>query len=328
MGDTRRTLKGAVGLSEVDRQLIRLLRADGRQSVNALARALDVPQRQVRRRMSELSDAGVISITVVGDTDVFGYRSVGIVAMRAKGRPLVDIAADLVELDAVDYVNVTAGRFDLFAEIVARDLAELNAIVENAILTLPGMIAAELFPYRRLHYQEGTSDPPSPVVALQRTGPTIELDDLDRAIIAALSADGRAPLSHVATEVGTSETQVRRRLKRLTDAHAIRIIAVVNPLTHGYEAIARLAVVVAGGHPARAVAQRLAEVEAITYVAVCTGRYDVFCEVVCRDMAELDDVLDREIQSIDGIHRCETFVHLAPLHYRPLAPLKGDDGGA
>ena len=322
----RPTLKGAVGLSELDSDLIRLLREDGRRSYRSLSQALGATQRLVQRRVDELSTAGVLSVTVVANPAVFGYHAVGIVAIRTGGRPAEDIAAEIARLDAVDYVNVTAGRFNLFAQVVARDLDELGAVTEQSIVTISGVVSVELFPYRKLHYRAGLADPPSPHVAFQRRERTIETDDLDQAILAELSADGRMPLSQVAITVGTSETQVRRRLNRLTESGAIRIVAVVNPLTHGYTTIARLAIVVAAGHRAAEVAEGLASIPAVTYVAVCTGRYDIFCEAVCMSMAELDAMLDDELQRVPGVSRCEVFLHVAPLHHRPLRPLPPHDG--
>ena len=42
-------------------------------------------------------------------------------------------------------------------------------------------------------------------------------DAQDKAIIAELQRDGRAPYSAIAETVGLSETAVRNRVKRLTD---------------------------------------------------------------------------------------------------------------
>jgi Lrp/AsnC family transcriptional regulator for asnA, asnC and gidA len=97
-------------------------------------------------------------------------------------------------------------------------------------------------------------------------------------------------------------------------------MAITNPLSHGLETIARLAITVSTGHTFDAVADALAEIEAVSYVAVCTGRYDIFCELLCVDVDELATVIDERVRRIEGVERCETFMHLAPLHYKPLRP--------
>jgi DNA-binding Lrp family transcriptional regulator len=320
MSDRSAALQRAVGLEDVDRDLIRLLQADGRRSYAELARELGIPQRQVRRRLTELCESGVVYIMPVGDPRVLGYRTLAIVAMRARGRPLVEIAADLADLDEVDYVNLTAGRFDLFAQVLCRDLGELLDVTEGAVRVLPGIEEVEVFPYLRVHYQEAAFRVPDRLAPLTHAAGALAIDDLDRAIVAELSKDGRMPLNQVADSAGTSETQVRRRLKRLEDSGAVRVMAITNPLSHGLETIARLAITVSPGHTFTAVADALAELETISYVAVCTGRYDLFCEALCVDVEELGAVVDERVRSIKGVERCETFLHLAPLHYKPLRP--------
>ena len=58
----------------------------------------------------------------VGDPRALEYRTLATAAMRGRGRSLVEIAADVADLGEVDYVNLTAGRFDLFAQVPCRNL--------------------------------------------------------------------------------------------------------------------------------------------------------------------------------------------------------------
>ena len=48
-------------------------------------------------------------------------------------------------------------------------------------------------------------------------------DERDRAIVAALSVDGRTPLSGLAAAAGTSESTVRRRLNLLLATNVVRL---------------------------------------------------------------------------------------------------------
>ena len=45
------------------------------------------------------------------------------------------------------YVVVTGGGYDLFAEVVCRDMAELFAIINSVIRPMPGVASVESFPY-------------------------------------------------------------------------------------------------------------------------------------------------------------------------------------
>ncbi|SHG84894.1 Lrp/AsnC family transcriptional regulator [Streptoalloteichus hindustanus] len=60
------------------------------------------------------------------------------------------------------------------------------------------------------------------------------LDELDRALVLALRADGRAHWSALAAELGVSEQTVARRYRRLRSAQLLRVVAVVNPYVVGW----------------------------------------------------------------------------------------------
>ena len=59
----------------------------------------------------------------------------------------------------VDYVVVTAGSFDVLAEVVCEDDDHLLTLLEDRIRTIPGVRATESFVYLKLSkqtYQWGT----------------------------------------------------------------------------------------------------------------------------------------------------------------------------
>jgi Lrp/AsnC family transcriptional regulator for asnA, asnC and gidA len=336
--ENRSELQRAVGLSDVDRELIRLLQLDGRRSYAELARALGVAEKKVRRRLTELRDSGIIYITAVADPSVLGYRTVAMLGIRAGRRAPSDVARDLTTIDAVDYVILSTGRYDVFAEVFCRNLNELRDIVEGTVRVVDGVDDVEIFPYLRLHYQEGAFGAPDAEATLTHVPSDISVDQVDRAIVAHLSEDGRVPLQRVAERLETSEAQVRRRLKRLQDWGALRVMAITNPMSLGFEAIAKLGITVAPGYSVAEFADTLADVESTSYVALCAGRFDILSEAVCVTTEELASVIDDEIRTIPGIARCEVFIYLG-LHYKPLRPATllegaqadgagGDAGGA
>jgi Lrp/AsnC family transcriptional regulator for asnA, asnC and gidA len=322
---SRSALQRADWLSEHDRELIALLQVDGRRSFAEIARAIGITEKAVARRVAELVERGVIQIVPVGDHRVLGYRTVAMLAIVARGRPVGQVAADIAAIDAVDYLNVSAGRYDIFANVCCVDRSDLMTVVDDEVRAIDGVHAVEVFPYLRLHYQEGAfrvpevTDRPAPLVR------DAAIDDIDRAIIGALSPDGRVPMQQVADAIGASEALVRRRLKRLQERNVIRVMAIVNPMSLGFDAIARFAITVAPGHDVSDVADALAATETISYIIVCAGRYDILAEAVCVDSDELADVLD-DVRRIPGVARCETLLYL-DLHYKPIEPATARDAG-
>ena len=61
-----------------------------------------------------------------------------------------------------------------------------------------------------------------------------ELDEIDRAIIRVLQADGRTPYSKLGPNVGLSQAAVRQRVQRLIDRGVMQIVAVTDPMQLGF----------------------------------------------------------------------------------------------
>lgn len=133
-------------------------------------------------------------------------------------------------------------------------------------------------------------------------------DAQDKAIIAELQRDGRAPYASIAETVGLSETAVRKRVKRLTDAGVMQIVAVTDPMQLGFARQAMIGIRVSGElEPVAEAVSALAEVD---YVVITAGSYDVLAEVVCESDAHLLELVSQRIRSIDGVRETDTLMYL------------------
>jgi DNA-binding Lrp family transcriptional regulator len=313
-------------LSDLDHKLIAQLQVDGRCSFAQLARDFKTTEKTVRKRVMELRDSGLIEITTVADPRILGYHSSAIVGVRLDGRHRApDVAQDLFALSPVDYTVVTTGRYDLLVEVLCRDEAALYQTADKDIRGHPAVREIEIYPYMRLHYQQ-----PSWNVAQGRrkgaqkghTASVIpDLNAVDFEIICDLNNDGRIPFSTIADRIGVSETLIRKRYAALTDTAAVRVMALTNPRSIGYKTLAWLCIAVAPGFKAASLADRLATLPSITYLIICVGQFDIFAEVVCRDHADLLDLVDGAVRPLQGISRLEAMLCL-DLYYRRVAPFR------
>ena len=137
------------------------------------------------------------------------------------------------------------------------------------------------------------------------------LDDTDRRIISALQQNGRRPYTSIAKEVGLSEAGVRQRVARLLSNKVIQIVAASSPLQLGLMQ-AEVGLTVRGDR-VMPVAEQLAALSEVDFVAVSAGSFDLIIGLVCRDQAELLDLLTERIRTIDGVLRAEVFVYLKML---------------
>lgn len=134
------------------------------------------------------------------------------------------------------------------------------------------------------------------------------LDDVNKAIVEELQKDGRRTYGSIAEAVGLSEAAVRQRVQKLRDSGVMQIVAVTDPLQVGFHCQAMVGITAEGD--SRLVADELAKVDAIDYVVVCTGRYDVLVELVCENEAALLELLNGVIRNIPGVRDTETFMYL------------------
>lgn len=134
------------------------------------------------------------------------------------------------------------------------------------------------------------------------------LDDVSKAIIEHLQADGRTSYATIAKSVGLSDAAVRVRVQRLLDNDVMQIVAVTDPLQLGFTRQAMIGIKADGD--TQLVAKRLADLEEVTYVVTTAGSFDLIIEVVCEDDDELLDLVSRRIRLLPGVVSTETFVYL------------------
>ncbi|HSI14303.1 MAG TPA: Lrp/AsnC family transcriptional regulator, partial [Chthoniobacter sp.] len=135
----------------------------------------------------------------------------------------------------------------------------------------------------------------------------IELDATDRALIAELQSDGRAPFVELGRRLGLSEKTVRNRVAALLASDVIRIIALTDPRMLGFEAIAMVGLTTDPATPASQIAAEIAGIREVDYVVVTTGRYSVMVEILATDLAELRQVIEQQIGAIAGVRSMEIF---------------------
>jgi Lrp/AsnC family transcriptional regulator for asnA, asnC and gidA len=133
------------------------------------------------------------------------------------------------------------------------------------------------------------------------------LDQVSKTIIELLQEDGRRSYSDIGRVVGLSEAAVRQRVQRLTESGVMQIVAVTDPMQLGFHRQAMIGIRVSGD--ARRVAEAVAAIEAIDYVVITVGSFDVLAEVVCEDDEDLLAMINDVIRPIDGVLSTETFIY-------------------
>jgi len=138
------------------------------------------------------------------------------------------------------------------------------------------------------------------------------LDDLDRALLARLRADGREPVSTLASALTVSRGTVQSRLARLTAEGVIRRFTVEIGPDVEETAVRAVTTIQLTGAASRAVARALARVPAVQALHTTNGTWDLVAEIRAGTLTELDEALGA-IRSIHGVTNTETSILLTTL---------------
>ncbi len=135
------------------------------------------------------------------------------------------------------------------------------------------------------------------------------LDSIDQYIIEAMRKDGREAFAQIAEKLSVSPGMIRQRYNRLVELGYLKVVAVTNPLMMGIRTMALIGIHTDGNKMLQ-VAEKISKLDEVVYLVVVSGRYDIVCEVFCRDHEDLLKFLTEKLAKVDGIRETESFIHL------------------
>jgi len=141
-----------IALDEVSKAIIEQLQEDGRRSYAEIGKAVGLSEAAVRQRVQKLTESGVMQVVAVTDPMQLGFFRQAMVGIRVTGDSRI-IAERLAEIPAVDYVVLTAGSFDILAEVVCEDDDDLIELLNQRIRRIDGVQSTETFVYLKLQKQ-------------------------------------------------------------------------------------------------------------------------------------------------------------------------------
>lgn len=139
----------------------------------------------------------------------------------------------------------------------------------------------------------------------------IYIDGIDKKILRALMADARTPILEIARNVGISGAAIHQRLKKLEKSGLLAGSKfIINPKILGYTTMAFIGVFLDKAVSNPEAVKQLRKIPEVLECHYTTGNWSVFIKILCKDNEHLMQVLNRDIQSITGVSRTETFISL------------------
>ncbi|MGK5640610.1 Lrp/AsnC family transcriptional regulator [Streptomyces sp. URMC 126] len=315
-------------LDERDRRLVAALQYDGRLTAERAGEVLGLSPRVVHRRWAALLGSGTVRVAGLppgapespgspgspGSPKSPEGASPAAMLLRIKVlRGKADVVAKaLADRDDIPFVDLSAGGDEIGAVLLAdpgaphrlvfRQLPATGAVTSvDAQTVLHVFKNAHEWRHDVLTAAEAAALTPPPPRAGRRAGPP---DATDRAVLAALADDGRAPAAAIARRTGHPESTVRRRIAALRADGLLRTHVHVDARRLGLAVDANLLMRVPPGE-LDAVGRRLAAHPAVHGALATTGVSNLHLAVWLPGLPDLYRFLTEEVGAL-GVREVET----------------------
>ncbi|MEI3849393.1 MULTISPECIES: Lrp/AsnC family transcriptional regulator [unclassified Microbacterium] len=298
-------------VDELDRRIIIGLQQDGRASWTALAEFADAPVSTVARRGQQLLNDGIVRVDVLPTLGYDGYVETYLIRINCTPGRQVEVAEKLVESPHVRFVALVTGKFDIFAEVIISGESANYTRVLTGLQSIPGVERWRsdlLLHTHKVSFDWGRQLLPAAErqkqVRVRMPAPNTcdpgHFDDTDRRIIAVLAEDGRASFSSIAAELNVNESSVRRRYERMRANGCLTPGTVVSAAALGMSAETLLLLRI---EPSRltAVAEELAEHDAVRFLAAPLDESALYCELILPGTEALHQYLTHTIGTLEGV---------------------------
>jgi len=149
-----------------------------------------------------------------------------------------------------------------------------------------------------------------------------DIDALDEKILKLITKNARIPFLEVARECGVSGAAIHQRVQRLLNIGVVSGSEfIVNPQKLGYNTCAYMGIYLDKAKYHKQVVQALRDIPEIVECHYTTGQYAIFVKIQTKTNKHLKQLIDDELQEIEGISRTETFISLE-LDFKRQVPIK------
>lgn len=129
----------AINVDSLDLAVIKELEANARLKSRQLSKKLGLSHSTVTRRLRRLQDDQVIRIATLTDPLAIGYQGVASIGIRSEADKVNEVAHAVGSYSSVQIVAILAGRFDIIAWVVFRELYELSDFITEELSRIPGL---------------------------------------------------------------------------------------------------------------------------------------------------------------------------------------------
>ncbi|MDR9456673.1 MAG: Lrp/AsnC ligand binding domain-containing protein [Salegentibacter sp.] len=139
----------------------------------------------------------------------------------------------------------------------------------------------------------------------------VVVDGIDKTILNHLMEDAKKPILEIARSIGITGAAVHQRLRKLEKSGLVEgSKLIVDPRVLGFKTMAFVGVYLDKAVSNPQAVKKLNEIPEVIECHYTTGNWSIFLKILCRDNEHLMQVLNKDIQAIEGVSRTETFISL------------------
>jgi len=147
----------------------------------------------------------------------------------------------------------------------------------------------------------------------------LQIDSLDKKILALITKNARIPYLEVARECKVSGAAIHQRIQRLQNLGVIKGSEfILNPAKIGFHTCAFIGIFLKKASLFDKVVQMLEQIPEVVECHYTTGQYAIFIKIYAHNNEHLKRILHDKLQSITGISSTETIISLDESFKRQL----------
>ena len=144
------------------------------------------------------------------------------------------------------------------------------------------------------------------------------MDEDDKKILTELISNSRMPISKISSKTGIPDSTVSNRIKKLENNNIIeQYTTIINPEAIGIKVIAMI-IIQTETEKHENVEIELPKLDKVSQVYSISGEYDILIKVWAHTLEELNDIVNSEIRTIDGIEELRELIVMEKLKEEPL----------
>ena len=142
------------------------------------------------------------------------------------------------------------------------------------------------------------------------------MDENDKKILTELISNSRMPISKISSKTGIPIA--KDRIKKLENNNIIeQYTTIINPEAIGIKVIAMI-IIQTETEKHENVEIELPKLDKVSQVYSISGEYDILIKVWAHTLEELNDIVNSEIRTIDGIEELRELIVMEKLKEEPL----------